>query len=156
MKITKENLQKFLITCNRNGYATEKTIQKKEKDNSITITYSQGDWQMHDNYFGGEPFAGRMVIFYKNQPVWIMVYYGHVDKEYKNLDKIYGFLKQALLKMPENEPYRGPRELIELDWRYSNKPKGNLFQYAGEERIYYQGKEIFRTNYFGGLIDQGR
>ena len=85
-----------------------------------------------------------------------MVYYGHVDKEYKNLDKIYGFLKQALLKMPENEPYRGPRELIELDWRYSNKPKGNLFQYAGEERIYYQGKEIFRTNYFGGLIDQGR
>lgn len=33
---------------------------------------------MNDNFFGGEPYGGREVVFYEEKPVWMMVYYGWV------------------------------------------------------------------------------
>ena len=43
------------------------------------------EWHYHDNFFGGEPYGGREVIFCHDQPVWMMVYYGEVSD--KSLDK---------------------------------------------------------------------
>ena len=77
-----DELRQFIHNASKKTYASgDENLRKKNDDGSTTIVYEEGDYRYHDNYFGGEPFAGRMVIFYKNQPVWIMVYYGHVDKE---------------------------------------------------------------------------
>ena len=78
MNVTK--LRKFLIKANKMGYAAGDTVEiTKEKDGSKTIAYKDGDWMFRDNYFGGEPYGGREVIFYKDKPIWMMVYYGWVD-----------------------------------------------------------------------------
>ena len=64
---------------------------------------------MHDNFFGGEPYGGRMVVFYKNKPIWTMVYYGWVEKTVKDPNVVYRILRSALKQMPNDAPFRGPK-----------------------------------------------
>ena len=50
---TKELCQ-FLVTAKKQTYAAgDKAKKTVEKDKSTTITFEQGDWTYHDNYFGG-------------------------------------------------------------------------------------------------------
>ena len=65
----KENeLKKFIFEASRASYASgDDSIKHKEADGSTTITYSSGEYRMHDNYFGGEPYGGREVVFLNNK-----------------------------------------------------------------------------------------
>lgn len=149
-------VKKFIVEANKNGYAAGGSAKiKKEKDKSSTIEYKKGDWKYHDNYFGGEPYGGREVVFYKNKPVWMMVYYGWVNKG-NELKPVYGFLQSALRAIPENNPYRGPKlhEDREKKMIYHNVWEGDLSQFSGEERILQDKKEVYKATYMGGLVDQ--
>ena len=108
---------------------------------------------MHDNFFGGEPYGGRIIVSHKNKPVWMMVYYGWVARNTK-ADLVYKVLRNALVKMPERYPFRGPKIHKEENFVYENKWKGNLEEYSGEEKITKNKKIIYKANYIGGLIDQ--
>lgn len=148
-------LRKFIIKANAHGYASgEATPSKKEKDGSTTIAFTSGDWHMHDNFFGGEPYGGRLVVFHKNKPHWIMVYYGYVAKHAENIAEIYAFLQSTLRRMPHDAPFRGPKTFKQGDFVYKNKWKGDLESYSGEEVILQQKKEVYRAWYMGGLVDQ--
>ena len=86
-------LKEFLIASNKAGYAGgEEKKWIKEPDGSTTIPYEKGDWKSHDNFFGGEPYGGRIVVFNKNLPVWMMVYYGWVA-EGNESNPIYGVIR---------------------------------------------------------------
>jgi len=81
------------------------------------------------------------------------------------------FLKQALMNLPTEFPVRGPREflsdevafedvLYRGEWRYENRwmpislfPTSDPFAaFAGQERIYLNGREVYWHAYQGGLI----
>jgi len=150
---TKE-LKAFILEASKNTYASEdKNIRQIQKDKSTTITYKKDDWKYHDNYFGGEPYGGREVVFYKDQPVWIMVYYGWVVKG-NNPNDVYGILAKALRNAPSDMPYRGPKELIDGDCRYVNILNGEVENFNGEEKIYKGDTLIYCAKYIGGLVDQ--
>ncbi len=154
MKIEKQ-LVKFLTDTQKNGYADKLVKKIKEKDSSKTIKFKNGDWEFNDNYFGGEPFAGREVVFFKKKPVYITVYYGFVDKSFKDFKKVYEFLKKALsVKKENNLIRRGPTRFKEGDFTYINKFKGKIINFSGEEFIYFFGKKIYKAVYAGGLVDQ--
>lgn len=69
----KEALRQFLIDSNKAGYATGKErAWVKEPDGSTSIPFVKDMWRSHDNYFGGEPYGGRVVVFYEGKPVWMM------------------------------------------------------------------------------------
>src|SRR3989344_51018 len=74
-----EELKAFLMRANM-PHVTGAAKTTKEADGSRTIEYVEGDYHMHDNFFGGEPYGGRLVIFYKKQPVFIEAYYGQTSK----------------------------------------------------------------------------
>ena len=82
--INTKELIEFLDKANKVGYANIFAKKIKEKDKSKTIIFKEGDWLFHDNYFGGEPYGGRGVVFFKKYPVYMMVYYGYVDKKFNN------------------------------------------------------------------------
>lgn len=148
-----EEIRQFLVKANRNGYGNEQVKQINESDGSHTISFSEGNWLFHDNFFGGEPFGGREVISYKEKPVWMMVYYGNVA-EMSLQKETYTFLKKALLNFPEDMPYRGPAELGEGDWRYSNAVSGEFASFFGEESIFYRDKIVYQAKYQGGLVNK--
>lgn len=148
-------LKKFLIETKKAGYgAGDSKRWIKEKDGSTTIPFESGDWRMHDNFFGGEPWGGRTVVFFKEKPVWIMVMYGSVYLSFKDFETVYKFLKKALRNQPEDLPLRGPKVFQEGDFIYKNKTEGNLEEFFGEEEIYKGKKRIYKMKYNGGWVDQ--
>jgi hypothetical protein len=60
-------LKEFLIKANR-PHAMGTANVARQKDGSHTIIFREGDWSMHDNFFGGEPYGGRQVIHQTSFP----------------------------------------------------------------------------------------
>ena len=155
MKIKINELATFLYKASRFGYATGKYKDwVKERDGSTTISYKDGNWEMSDNFFGGEPFGGRSVVFYKSKPTWIMVYYGFVEKNVDQpVEGIYKFLQSALTKAPKEFPLRGPEKYTKTNFVYQNTWEGRINQYFGKEKIFFKSNLIYRAYYFGGLVN---
>jgi hypothetical protein len=151
-----EALKQFLFDSNKAGYASG-NLKKwiKEPDNSITIPFEKGSWRSHDNFFGGVPYGGRIIVFFEGKPYWIMVYYGRVVEAIES-NPVYGVLRNVLMQMPEDYPYRGPREYKDREYTYTNSWKGEVDRFAGEEQIQQEEKLIYKANYMGGLVDQRR
>ena len=152
--MNKELLRQFLIDSNKAGYAGgEEKKWIKEPDGSTTIPFEKGDFRSHDNFFGGEPYGGRVIVFQKDKAVWTMVYYGWVA-EGVGADPVYAVLRNALMRMPEDAPFRGPKEFKDGELTYVNKWDGDVERYSGEEQITQGEKLNYKANYIGGLVDQ--
>ena len=148
------DIKKFIVEANKAGYAAgDSATIIKEADGSKTIVYEKGDWKYHDNFFGGEPYGGREVVFYKGKPVWMMVYYGWVIP---NIDPktISPFLQESLRLIPEDSPFRGPKLHESANMHYINEWKGQADSFKGEEIILLDKKEVYKAFYVGGLVDQ--
>jgi hypothetical protein len=147
-----DGLRAFLLYANK-PYATKTDNAQTMPDGSHEIVVTKGDWHMNDNFFGGDPYGGRQVIYYKKRPVWIMTYYGRAETEQIPLGEIIGFLRESLQHGTFEEPYRGPRQHKNGDFEYSNLVDGSLLNYQGKEAITHKGQPAFWTVYSGGLVD---
>ncbi|MEK9178176.1 MAG: DUF5680 domain-containing protein [Patescibacteria group bacterium] len=149
-----KKLKAFLLKVAVEGYASGKFKDwTKEKDGSTTISKEDGDWEMHDNFFGGEPYGGRELVSYKNKPYWIMVYYGQVLKV-MNPEEIYPFLREALSIPDEDMPIRGPLYLKNKDFTYKFSYDGTLDQFVANETISIGDQVVYEATFVGGLVDQ--
>lgn len=146
-------LKDFLLKANK-PHADGTAQMKKESNGSRTITFSDGYWSMEDNFFGGEPYGGQQVAFFKGEPAWICVYYGCVLKTNLPADKVYDFLREALQFPDENKSQRGPASYKKGNLEYQNKQEGELDNFSGREIILENGKEIYWAKFMGGLVDQ--
>ena len=148
-----EALLGFLMTASRRGYAAGRSaVKMREADHSTTIVLEQGDWKFHDNYFGGEPYGGREVVFLQGQPIWMAVYYGEVDGA--NVDGVYSFLQRALREAPAGFPVRGPEIFTEDRFSYRNVHEGDVASFRGYETISEDGRQVYSAHYAGGLVDR--
>jgi hypothetical protein len=149
-----QELNKFILEASHNTYASgNENIRQKEDNQSTTIEYVNGDWKFNDNYFGGEPYGGREVVFYKDEPVWMMVYYGWVT-EGVSTDRVYPTLGKALSNSDLEKPFRGPDEYVDGNILYANDLEGDVENFRGEERIYDGEELLYIARYMGGLVDQ--
>lgn len=152
----KEDLHGYLLEVAKAGYANKDAERTwvKNPDGSTTIEHENNPWSMHDNFFGGEPYGGREVIFYEGKPFWMMVYYGEVSKEIEKPAEIYSFLQDALSEPDPVMPIRGPKQIKANGMKYEFESQGNIERFSGEEKIEKDGKEIYRASFLGGLVDQ--
>lgn len=143
-----KGLCRFLVKAKIATYASGDEAKKIiEADKSTSLVFVEGDWKYHDNYFGGEPYGGREVAFFKNKPVYIMTYYGSINKGIVDFGEIYKILQQALLLMPDTKPYRGPEKYVQGNYVYLNNFTGEVDSFFGEEKIELAGKEIYSGGY---------
>lgn len=155
--IDTEQLCAFLVRAKTSTYASgDKAKKIIETDTSTSLFYKEWDRTYHDNYFGGEPYGGREIVFYKNQPVYIMTYYWYVYEHISDLKRVYTFLQHALSLLPVNYPYRWPQLYNENNLSYINDFTGEIDNFSGEESIAQDGKEIYKAKYIGGVVDQRR
>lgn len=154
--IDKKRLCEFLVKAKKATYATGEAAKKIiENDKSTTLVFEEGDFKYHDNYFGGEPFGGREIVFFQNEPIYIMTYYGSVNESVSDFKVVYGILQKALLLIPENYPFRGPDEYSESGFTYKNSYTGEIDSFFGDENISSaDGKEIYRAKYIGGYVNR--
>ena len=150
-----DEIREFLIYSAKNGYGNAQAITTEETDGSKTIEVTNGNLRMHDNYFGGEPYGGREVIFLGDKAIWMMAYYGAVkDLGDMALQDVYGYLRQNLLNPDPDMPIRGPLEHQEGEWTYAADIKGDLTDFTCEEVIRHDDKIIYQATFAGGLVDQ--
>ena len=146
-------LLRFLMDVSRRGYAAGRSaVKTREADHSTTIILEQGDWRFHDNYFGGEPYGGREVVFLGGHPVWMAVYYGQVDGA--SVGAVYSFLQLALREAPSDFPVRGPGAFTEGRFSYRNTYEGDVMRFWGQETIHEGERFVYSARYVGGLVNQ--
>jgi hypothetical protein len=151
--MNENELKHFIFNASRATYASgDESIKQRESDGSTTITFSSGNYRMHDNYFGGEPYGGREVVFLDDKPVWMMVYYGLVH-DGANKD-VYGFLMESLSNNTVEMPYRGPAFFEKENWKYENEIKGEVGNFSGTEKIFKNENRVYEASYLGGFVDQ--
>jgi hypothetical protein len=145
-----DELKLFLMLANT-PHAQGTAKIHKEKDGSRTIEFTKGDYRMHDNFFGGEPYGGRLVVFYKEEPIFIEVYYGKTSKP---ADEVYDFLREALQHPSYDNPFRGPAEYKKRPFTYKSMTQGGVSDHIVNEYIYEDNEEIYSAIVIGGLVDR--
>ena len=121
----------FLIRAKRATYAGKgaETVSSREK--SHDLTYRDGDYMYYDTYLGTGKFAGEEALWINNTPFWSMNYIGRVIGHPFSGD----FLKEALLHVPEDKPFRGPESYSTGTIPITAKPKEHLNGFT-EKRQY--------------------
>ncbi len=147
-----ERLRRFLVKAKRNTYASGNNTVKLD-DGSEEFVYENGIYKYRDRYFGNDPFIGQEVVFENQVPIWGMNYVGGISDPNVDSGRLYEFLRQALKRVNEQEPFRGPDWYDNGEFTYWNSVIGqesNFF--IGRENISLGFREIYECIYHGGLI----
>ncbi len=146
-------LATFLYTARSRGYAVVRDVPVlREPDGSSTLLYESGGWRYHDNYFGGNPFAGREVVHHDRRPVWMMVYCGGATAD-ADAGDAFRWLREALRAAPV-DALRGPTTHDGAGWRYVCQTDGDIERFTGSEAITRDGVDVYRAHFAGGWVDR--
>jgi len=151
MDIDIRELCRFLVKAKINTYASgrEGAILS---DGSKELIFSEGKFLYRDRYFGFDPFIGEEVVSCKGKCTWGMNYYGFtIPLEGIFSKEVYAFLREALKRIKEGKPFRGPEKYEENSFKYVNSVEGNISMFNGTEKIFYKEKEVYRLLYHGGF-----
>jgi len=160
-EVNKSKLLKFITKAHRNTYAAPKEIKQKNKmgvpflPDHKCYYFRDGEWEYYDGYAGEEWAPGREVVLLKGKAVWAMSYQGKHNEDYPEeffQKEVFPFLKRALTNMDESMPFRGPKEFVEGEFRYTFTLKGDYSYFTGREVIHHKGIEVFFQDVMGELI----
>lgn len=148
-------LNKFLVKAKINTYASSGEGEEKIlSDGSKEFEFREKEFKYKDRYFGFNPFVGQEIVFQNRKIIWGMNYYGRVVSKTIPSKQIYQFLQEALRKIPEDKPFRGPRRFKKGDFKYFNEVKGNVKKFKGEEKIFYKREMAYKLIYHGGIVTE--
>ena len=148
IKMSKE-LVEFLIKAKQATYAGKGAETSSSREKSHDLIYKDGDYMYYYTYLGTGKFAGEEALWIKGNPYWSMNYIGRVTGENFSGD----FLKEALLRVPEDKPFRGPEDYSNGDYSYHCDIDGDFEWFQGKEIISLNGIEIYECVFHGGLVE---
>lgn len=144
-----KKLVDFLIAAKKATYAGKGAETASSRVKSHDLIYKDGEYMYYDTYLGGNKFAGEEALWISEVPYWSMNYTGRVTGDNFSGD----FLKEALLLVPEDKPFRGPDEYTNGDYTYKCTIDGDCEWFQGKEIITLKGKMIYECYFHGGLIE---
>ncbi len=151
-----KKLAEFIVEANRNTWAADKGKVAPQRPGCKELDYERGDWHLRDSYTGYFRAPGMTIVYYKGQPAWTMAYGGSGMEEdkYEITGQTFGFLKEALMKVTPELPYRGPKSFKDGDRKYVLRVNGDLSDFSGKEKIInIKSKELeFSQLFFGGVV----
>jgi hypothetical protein len=143
-----KNTIDFLLRAKKATYAGKGAEADASRPNSHDLHYMEGKLKYIDTYLGSAKFAGEEALWRDDTPFWAMNYVGRVLADDFSGD----FLKEALLHVPKEAPFRGPAKFINGDYSYVCNVEGDFHWLNGAEEIYYKGNKIYECLFHGGDI----
>lgn len=143
-----KELVDFLISAKKATYAGKGAETASSRVNSHDLVYKEGKYMYYDTYLGGDKFVGEEALWISDVPYWSMNYAGRVIGDNFSGD----FLKEALLLVPEDKPFRGPEEYTNGDYTFKCSVEGDFEWFQGKETITYKGELIYECFYHGSII----
>jgi len=151
-------LSEFLVDAKRKTYAgldDDATVSAPLLPSSKQLGYRAGDLSYRDIYFGMKFFVGQETVQAGADVIWSMSYAGGVASTVVDRNEflaIYAFLRQALLAIREDRPFRGPPQFENASLCYVNAASGDVAEFHGEEQIHRGGVKVYGLRYSGGLL----
>lgn len=143
-----KDIIEFLIKAKKSTYAGKGSKTVSTRPNSHDLIYQEDNYMYYDTYLGGEQFFGEEALWIDNIPFWSMNYMGRVIGDNFSGD----FLKEALLLVPYDKPYRGLESYQNGDYSYKCNVNGTFDWFQGYEEIFYQDNKIYECYFHGGKI----
>lgn len=138
----------FLLRAKRSTYAAKGGEVAPCRPASHDFMYREGDYVYLDTYLGGRCFSGEEAVWIKESPVWAMNYSGRVTGEGFSGD----FLKEALMHVPREYPYRGPLCFQQGSHTYHAVIQGGFEWFSGVEEIFFEGRKVYECVFHGGKV----
>ena len=138
----------FLIRAKRATYAGKGAETSPSRPGSHDLVWQENDLMYYDTYLGGNRFAGEEALWISGAPYWCMNYAGRVTDASFSGD----FLKEALLHVPEDKPYRGPEKYENGGYTYTCNVDGTFDWFRGSESVFLDGVQIYECIFHGGTI----
>lgn len=152
------DLAAFLVGAKRRTFAgldDDATVATPLLAGSKQLEHRAPPYAYRDIYFGMGFFVGQENVSRDDRVIWSMSYSGGVRAEIRDRDTflaIYKFLRQALLGVRVERPYRGPPLFEQAGMIYRNDVEGALDRFRGLETIARQdGTQVYELRY-GGLL----
>jgi uncharacterized protein DUF5680 len=151
-------LSEFLVDAKRKTYAgldDDATVLAPLLPGSKQLEYRDLDLSYRDIYFGMRFFVGQETVQAGADVIWSMSYAGGVAATVVDRNEflaIYAFLRQALLAIRDDRPFRGPPLFENASFGYVNTSSGDLAEFHGEEQIHRGGVKVYGLRYSGGLL----
>ncbi|MCP3388747.1 DUF5680 domain-containing protein [Bradyrhizobium sp. CCGB12] len=153
------DLAAFLVEAKRRTYAgldDDASVATPLLAGSKQLEHHAAPYTYRDIYFGMGFFVGQETISRDDRAIWSMSYSGGARAEITDRDtflEIYKFLREALLGVSVDEPYRGPRLFEQAGMIYRNEVEGALDRFHGIEMIArHDGTPLYELRYSGGLL----
>jgi len=146
-----EEFINFIIKAKQNTYAGDGNKSQPSRPNSKDLHYKEGDLLYIDTYVGSSDFMGEEVVFNKGIPIWGMNYYGKMLVD-KIPDGFINCLKNALINIPNEAPFRGPKIYRYEKFQYCCNWDGDIENFEGNEKILMNGIEVYKLKFHGGFL----
>ncbi|MCK1359399.1 DUF5680 domain-containing protein [Bradyrhizobium sp. 199] len=153
------DLAAFLVEAKLRTYAgrdDDATMTSPLLAGSKQLEHRAPPYIYRDIYFGMGFFVGQETVSRDERVIWSMSYSGGVRAEIRDRQTflaIYQFLRQALLGVRVEQPYRGPPLFAQADMIYRNEVEGALDRFHGVETIArLDGAKLYELRYGGGLL----
>jgi hypothetical protein len=159
MASIQHDLAAFLVEAKRRTYAgldDDATVATPLLAGSKQLEHHAPPYAYRDIYFGMGFFVGQETVSRDERVIWSMSYSGGVHAEITDRDTflaIYKFLRQALLGVCVEQPYRGPGLFEQAGMVYRNEVEGALDRFHGVETIArHDCAPLYELRYSGGLL----
>jgi len=146
-------LKAFIVRAKSATYVGDGEHTAPSRLGSHDLRFTDGKWTYHDSYFGGTDFIGEEVVYFDENPVWAMNYYGHILRDDLLTAAQAGqMIKASLSRMYKDGRFLGGFEYTENDLTYVDTSEGDADHFHGREFI-RRGMDIaYELVYHGGLI----
>ncbi|VDN49139.1 conserved protein of unknown function [Petrocella atlantisensis] len=145
-----KKIVEFLIRAKKATYAGKGNESEASRPNSHDLEYNEGELKYIDTYLGSGSFAGEEALWLEDIAFWSMNYIGRV----LGADFQGDFLKEALLMVPEDMPYRGPEEYTSGSFTYRCEVEGDVAWFKGYEVILKDGIKVYECMFHGGEVKE--
>lgn len=147
--IDRNAIIEFLMRAKKATYAGKGAESTSCRPASHDLEYSEGGLMYLDSFLGGGKFAGEEAVWIDSAPYWSMNYAGRVFGDDFSGD----FLKEALLRVPAEKPFRGPVFFTDGKYTYICEVSGDFEWFQGYEAIYLRGEKIYDCYFHGSIIE---
>jgi hypothetical protein len=77
-RVSIKELNDFIVRAKSVSYVGGGSQTDSCRPGSHDLKFQQGEFAYLDSYFGGTDFIGQEVVYFRDEPVWAIIYYGKI------------------------------------------------------------------------------
>src|SRR5215510_6223941 len=146
--ISLEELNQFIVQAKAATYVGNGKKSESSGIGSHDLKFRKGLFSYLDSYFGGTDFIGQEVVYYEDEPIWAMNYYGRIiQPENITAAEAGQIIKTSLSRLYQEGRFLGSFEFSIDDSTYTDTNQGDPESFTGKEWITRNNVKVYELVY---------